>query len=61
MLQNARVTASTIFELLRETQQEEWVKLPPPPHTHTHTQIRVKTPMDCFFQQYVRGSRRDRN
>ena len=58
MLQNARDTASTISALLRENQQEEWVKLPPPP---SHTQIRVKIPMDCFFQQYVRGSRRDRN
>ena len=34
MLQNARDTASTISALLRENQQEEWVKLPPPPlHT----------------------------
>ena len=36
MLQNAKVTAFTVFELLRENQQGEGVKLPPP------TQIRVK-------------------
>ena len=40
MLQNARVTAFTISELLREN-QKGGVKLPPPPppptHTHTHT------------------------
>ena len=48
MLQNARVTAFTASELLREIQQG--VKLPPPhthththTHTHAHTQIRVKS------------------
>ena len=39
MLQNSRVPALTVFELLRENQLGGGVKLPPPPHTHT--QIRV--------------------
>ena len=48
MLQNARVTAFTVSELLRENQQG--VKLPPPPppththkqtHTHTHTKTHI--------------------
>ena len=51
MLQNARVTALTVSELLRENQQAGKggnYKITPPPHTHTHThtpthtQIRVK-------------------
>ena len=37
ILQNSRVTAFTVSELLRENQYEGEVKLPPPPHTHTHT------------------------
>ena len=31
ILQNARVTAFAVFELVREAQQGEGVKLPPPP------------------------------
>ena len=42
MLQNARVTAFTISELLREKKQGG-VKLRPPPPTHTHIQIRVNS------------------
>ena len=42
MVQNARVTAFTIFELLRKNQQEG-VKLPPPPPSPLPIQIRVKT------------------
>ena len=38
MLQNSRVTAFTIIELLRENQLGGWVKLPPIP-----TQIRVNS------------------
>ena len=48
MLQNARVTAFIISELLRENQQGGWgggVKSPPPPPT----QIRVKTYACNFF------------
>ena len=41
MLQNASVTALTVNELLRETQQAG-VKLP-------HTQIRVKMLLEIFF------------
>ena len=41
MLQNARVTALTVSELLRENQQAgkggNYKITPPPPHTHTHT------------------------
>ena len=33
MLQNVRVTAFTVSELLRENQQGGGIKLPPPPHT----------------------------
>ena len=41
MLRNARVTAFTVAELLRENQQGV-VKLPPSPsNTHTHTQINI--------------------
>ena len=37
MLQNARVTAFTVSELLRENQLEGGDKItPPPPPTHTH-------------------------
>ena len=32
MLQNARLTAFTVSELVRENQLGEGVKLPPPPH-----------------------------
>ena len=44
MIQNARVTANTVFELLRENQQGEGVELPPlqPP-----TQIKVKITTQC--------------
>ena len=44
MIQNARVTANTGFELLRENQQGEGVELPPlqPP-----TQIKVKITTQC--------------
>ena len=39
ILQNASVTASTVSELLRETQQGVQLPLPPPPPpTHTHKQ-----------------------
>ena len=40
MLQNARVTALTVSELLRENQQAGKggnYKITPTPHTHTHT------------------------
>ena len=37
MLKNARVTAFTVSELLRENQRGRGVKLPPPPPPHTHT------------------------
>ena len=36
MLQNVRVTALTVSELLRENQREA-LTLTPPPHTHTPT------------------------
>ena len=43
MVQNARITVFTVYELLSENRQGE-LKLCPLPaaHTHTHTQIRVK-------------------
>ena len=38
MLQNARITAFTVSELLREDKQGEITPpRPPPPPTHTHT------------------------
>ena len=40
MLQNVRVTALTVSELLRENQRETLTLTPPPPPpppTHTHT------------------------
>ena len=45
MIQNARVTANTVFELLRQNQQGEGVELPPtlPPPT----QIKVKITTQC--------------
>ena len=43
MLQNARVTAFTVSDLLRENQQEgKIICTHTHAHTHTHTQIRVK-------------------
>ena len=43
MLQNPRVAAFTVSELLRENQQG--VKLPPlPPSTHIHTHTHTHTP-----------------
>ena len=41
MLQNARVTAFTVSDLLRENQQEGKI-ICTHTHAHTHTQIRVK-------------------
>ena len=46
MLQNARVTAFTVSELLRENQQGGKITSPPSPahtltHIHTHSQIKV--------------------
>ena len=57
MLQNFRVIAFTVSELLKENQDREKITLTNPPpaptykhththphtHTHTHTQIRIKT------------------
>ena len=43
MLQNSRVAAFTVFELLKE-KQVGGVKLPPPPSS---TQIRVKPPINA--------------
>ena len=45
MLQNARFTAFTVFELLRKKNNMrvggDKIIPPPPPHTHTLTQISV--------------------
>ena len=43
MLQNAIVTAFTVFELLRKRQGEIKIHYPPPTHTHTHTHAHVHT------------------
>ena len=47
MLQNARVTAFTVSELLRENQLEGGDKITPPP---THTPIRVKKIADITLK-----------
>ena len=50
MLQNARVTAFTVSELLQENQKGGMgVKLPPPTHTHTHTH--THTPIRVMSQK----------
>ena len=50
MLQNARVTAFTVSELLRENQLEGGDKIPPPPPPYTHTPIRVKKIADITLK-----------
>ena len=47
MLQNARVTAFTVSELLRENQLEGGDKITPP---YTHTPIRVKKIADITLK-----------
>ena len=42
MLQNARVAAFTVFELLRENQQGKEIIVPPPPTPQPPIQIRAK-------------------
>ena len=46
MLQNSRVTAFTVFELLRKNEPGGRVKLPPPPHTDY---------LRSMFHWYVQG------
>ena len=48
MLQNARVTAFTVSELLRENQLEGGDKITPPPYTRTP--IRVKKIADITLK-----------
>ena len=50
MLQNARVTAFTVSELLRENQQGVVVKITPPPPTF---QIRDKLDNIFFWKLHV--------
>ena len=49
MLQNARVTAFTVSELLRENQLEGGDKITPPP-PYTRTPIRVKKIADITLK-----------
>ena len=52
MLQNARVTAFTVSELLQENQKGGMgVKLPPPTHTHTHTHTHTPRLELCLKNQ----------
>ena len=51
-MQNASITAFTVFELLRENQQGGGGSNYPPPHAHTHFQIRVKKPHQSLHQKF---------
>ena len=56
MLQNARVTAFSISELLRENQQGVKLATPLPPlPPHTHTQIRTKSPHQVTLSYPKKG------
>ena len=53
ILQNARVTAFTVSELIKGKQQGvAKITAPPPPHTHTHTQIRVSVFLFIYSMQW---------
>ena len=74
MLQNAIVTAFTVFELLRERQGELKLHYPPPhththihtptcTHTHTHTQIHthIAAGKSYCWKSGINGSKEKRN
>ena len=63
MLQNARVTAFTVSELLRENQLEGGGYNYPPPlfHTHIHTPIRDKKIADITLKDRLENIFRNNN